>query len=172
MEALPWEIFTGVDLANRRNIAVREHALRGNTPSSATIETQFDDGLDLQVWKIRQPARVPGIGDLDADRGRVDIDLPHPEALTRVPGAIRLAHELLDASVFMHEVVTGDLAFRRAKPLQRAVRRCHAGVMQEDDVRGASACPFAEIRRRRGCRAGIVTCECALAAQRSFSIAS
>ena len=74
---------------------------------------------------------------------------PFQTLLPGMPGAVRLAHELHDAPVLMHEIMAGDLAFRRAEPIQRAVRRCHAGIMQKDHVGRAPVRAFAEVRRRR-----------------------
>src|SRR5690606_20876731 len=103
-QALPREVFAGINLAYGGDIAVCKHPLGRDIPPSAAISTQFDDRRDLRFRKIRQSAGVAGIDDLDADGGGIGVRLALPEALAGMPGAVGLAHELLDATVLMDQV--------------------------------------------------------------------
>jgi pimeloyl-ACP methyl ester carboxylesterase len=49
-------------------LAARARALRGDAPPCCNVSAERDDGLDLTRRKIRQPALMPRINDLDADR--------------------------------------------------------------------------------------------------------
>ena len=51
-----------------------------------------------------------------------------------MPGAPRFGHKLDDAAVFKHEIMTGDLRGGIAEPIQRALGRGHAGIVQDDAV--------------------------------------
>src|SRR5687768_8421099 len=85
------------------------------------------------------------IGDLDADRTRVDVVFSGPRRSAGVPGAAVLGDKRQDAPVLMDEIVRRNLAVAAAQPGERLIVVRHAGVMQEQDVdRGA---PLAMVGR-------------------------
>lgn len=172
MQPCPRKALAGIDLANGCYIGVTEHPFRRYGPALAAIATQFNDRIDLRIGELWQAARVACIGDLDADGERVDIVFLAPDTLARMPGTTRFGHELQHPAVFMDEIVAGDLAFRPTEPVEGAIGRAHAGIVQQDHIRLAPTCPLAVVRRRLHQGTAVVSRKRCHAARRSFSISS
>src|SRR5690606_8622818 len=90
-----------IDLAPRRQVRVADHrGLRDAVARGQVLEQahhrghlRLAEGLDAVVV------------DLDADRGRVEFVDRAPAAGTRVPGAMRVGDELVDAPIVADQVV-------------------------------------------------------------------
>ena len=172
-QPIPRKFLARIDLSHRRDVGMAKDALRCDPPPHRDIAAERDDRRNLCLRKIRQAAGMPGIGDLDADGERIDIHFACPETLAGMPGAARLRHELQHAPVLMYEIMAGDLAFVATQPVERAIRRAHAGIMEKDHVRQAAIRPLAMIGGRLHHGRRIIGQECGChAARRSFSIAS
>ena len=81
-----------------------------NVAARHDVAAERDDGVDLRIGKIAVAEFMSRIDDLDADRARVDIGDAFPRRSAAVPGAPRFRHELIDAAVFVDEIVRGDFA--------------------------------------------------------------
>ena len=64
-----------------------------------------------------------------------------------MPGAAVLVDQLDDATVLEDEVVRRDAGRGRGEPGERALRRGHAGVVEEEDVDAPAAGPRTVVRR-------------------------
>ena len=78
------------------------------------VPAEGDHGLDLRIRIVRQTAGMAGIGDLDADRARIDVGFAGPVRRAGMPGAAILRNERQHAAVLVDEIVRGDLALRIA----------------------------------------------------------
>ncbi len=107
-------------------------------------------GLDLRLGKGAITMFMPGIDDLDADRGGIHVPLALPAADAGMPGPPRLGHQLQHAPVLEDEIVAGHLRQRVAQLLQRERERriLHAGIMQNQTVGQATILPLAVVGRR------------------------
>src|SRR5262249_51588303 len=74
----PGKFFAGIALARRRNIGMSEDALSGNPMARENATAECRHRRDLPFRKGGIAMIMPGIGDLDADRARVDVALPCP----------------------------------------------------------------------------------------------
>src|SRR5262245_32629106 len=74
----PGKFFAGIALARRRNIGMSEDALGGNPMAGENATAECSHRRDLPFRKGGIAMIMPGIGDLDADRARVDVALPCP----------------------------------------------------------------------------------------------
>jgi hypothetical protein len=102
------------------------------------------------IWprrKIRIIVIVAGIGDLDADRARIDVGFVGPETLAGMPCAQCLRHALHDVAVLEHVIMRGDFARGVAHPFQRALRLGHPGIMKQDHIGNALARAVAVVGR-------------------------
>ena len=112
------------------------------------IVTEQDQGLDLRFGKIAIAELVAGIGDLDADRARVDVGLARPEGFAGVPGALAFVDQPERAPVLEDEIVRRDGGARIAQPAKRLLGRVHAGVVQDEHVDALPDSTRTMVRRR------------------------
>src|SRR5262245_43574297 len=103
--------------------------------ASGDIVAKCNDGLDLASDEIGIAIGVAGIGYLDADRAGIDVRPAAPGPAACMPCSIGFAHHLYNRAVLMHEIMTGDLAHRVAKPGFRRAACLHARIVDKDDVR-------------------------------------
>src|SRR5947208_15039039 len=147
----PGKFFAGVLFAARRHVGMRQDAVRPDKMPPRTAPAQPNHLPDLRLGKIRIAEIVPRIGDLDADRARVDVLLALPAGNAGKPGAARLGHALDDAAVLVDEVMRGYAGVRitadAAQTLERSLCALHSGVVQHDHVRTPMTAPLAVVRR-------------------------
>ena len=90
---------------------------------------------------------MAGIVDLDADRAGIEVGLSRPQALAGMPGPLLFGDELGDPSLLVDEVMTRDARLWPRQPIERAFRRLHAGVMQDEHVGLQPVAPRLAVRR-------------------------
>ncbi len=135
-----------------------EHPFGRNLPARKNVAREREGRGDLTVRKGRRVAVVARIGDLDPDRGRVEVALAFPMRLAGVPGAPALGHELNDPPVLEDEIMRRHFRRRVDEQLQRRLGRRHAGVMEDEGVRprfrhaARRNSARGRTRRRAGCR--------------------
>ena len=121
----------------------------GGMPQRAQdrVEQPLERG-HLRLGERREAGERAGVGELDADRARVDVAAPGPAAGAGVPGALVLVDQAPDPAVLGDQVVRRDLRRRVAEPVERRL--------------GASASPCSAARRapaaapsRRGPKFGL-----------------
>ena len=86
--------------------------------ASDRVEQRLERG-HLRLGERREVGERPGVGELDADRARVDVAAARPAAGAGVPGALRLGDQPPDPPVLGDQVVRRDLGRRVAEPRQR-----------------------------------------------------
>src|SRR6266852_312090 len=147
----PGKFFAGVLFAARRHVGMRQDAVRPDKMPAHNVPAQSNHLPDLRLGKIRIAEIVPRIGDLDADRARVDVLLAFPAGNAGMPGAARLGHALNDAAVVVDEIMRGYAGLRiaadTAQTLERRLGAFHPGVVQHDHVRTPMTVPLAVVRR-------------------------
>jgi len=74
-------------LARGCDVGVRDHPVGRNPVTREDAAAERGHCGDLATWKFRVAVVVSGIGDLDADRARVEIGLARPRRFAGVPGA-------------------------------------------------------------------------------------
>src|SRR6266699_6814101 len=157
----PGKFFAGVLFAARRHVGMRQDAVRPDKMPARNVPAQRNHLPDLRLGKIRIAEIVPRIGNLDADRARVDVLLALPAGNPGMPGAARLGHALDDAPVLVDEVMRGYAGVRiaadAAQTLERSLCALHPGVVQHDHVGTPMTAPLAVVRRAfdRGYERGI-----------------
>src|SRR5215467_5601676 len=77
-QRLPWKFFAGIALARGRDVGMGEHAVGGNPVAGTDAATERRHRRDLPFRKGGIAMVMSGIGDLDADRARIDVALPRP----------------------------------------------------------------------------------------------
>src|SRR5579871_2216106 len=105
VQPLPRELLAGIELALRRYVGMRQHAVGPDPMALHDVAAQRNDSGDLRLRKIRISVTVARIGDLDADAARIDVAHTFPRRLTCMPGALRLRHKLENVAVLLHDVM-------------------------------------------------------------------
>src|SRR5882724_2300365 len=146
-QRMPRKFFAGVFFSRRGDVRMSEHAMLWHVATEHDAAAQGDHSRDLAQREFRIAPIMAAIDDLDSDRTGIDVFFPRPGCDARVPGAPRLRNALHDAAVFQNDVMRGNLAARRAEPLDRALHVRHAGVMQDDHVGQTALAPFAMVGR-------------------------
>ena len=135
-EAIPGKVLARILLAGGCHVGMGEHARRGDGRAGEDVGAQPDHGGDLPVRIGRQAAVMARMDDLDADRARIDVGDPGPGAAPGMPRPLGLRHQLGHAPVLEHEVMGRDFRGRVAQARERALRRRHAGIVQDQHVGG------------------------------------
>src|ERR1700712_316668 len=125
-QRMPREFLAGILLARRRDVGMREHAMRWNVAAKHDAAAQRDHGRDLAQWKIRIAPIMATVDDFDSDRAGIDVLLAGPGRCAGMPGALALGYALHDAAVFQHDVMRGYVGSRGAKLGDRAFHIRHA----------------------------------------------
>src|SRR5262249_13936611 len=151
VELAPGKFLARILLAARRHVGMREHAVRSDAMPGGDIAAEHNHLANLRLGKVRIAELVPRIGDLDADRARVDVLLALPGGNSCMPRAPRLRHALDNAAILPDEIMRGyegvGIIPATAQALERSLRSFHAGVMQHDHVGMPMAAPLAVVRR-------------------------
>src|SRR5215470_11647021 len=75
---LPGKFFAGIALARGRNVGMSKHARGRNPVAGENAAAERRHRRDLPFWKGGIAMIMAGIGDLDADRARIDVAPPRP----------------------------------------------------------------------------------------------
>ena len=126
---------------------MRQHPRRRNGVARLDAAAQSGHRRDLAFWKIGIAVIVAGIGDLDADRARINVGLARPEGSAGMPGAASFLHQLEDAAVLEHKVMRRHFARGRAQSVQRLGGVRHPGVVEQNHVGALAALAIAVIGR-------------------------
>src|SRR6516225_10096723 len=77
-QRLPGKLFAGIALARRRDVGMGEHAVGGNPVAGENAAAERRHRRNLPFRKGGIAMVMSGIGNLDADRARIDVALPRP----------------------------------------------------------------------------------------------
>ena len=117
-QCAPREIRAGIDLAPGGNIAVSEKVRRRDLPAGLEIREQPDERVDQ-----RRAERLGSvIVELDPDRRGVDIAVPAPKGLPRMPCTLLFVDEIVNTPVPADQIVGADSRNRIGESGQRAFR--------------------------------------------------
>ena len=119
----PVELFTGIDLATRSHIRMRENAVRRHTVPMGDILRERDHGPHLARRKIGISVLMTEILDFDADRMRIDIGVATPIGDARMPRTLVLRNELGNPPILVDDVMAGDTALGSREPVDCLRRR-------------------------------------------------
>ena len=132
----------GGDVGMANDIGGRDAVPRHN------VLHQQQHRLHLRLGEGPVPELMPGIDDLDADAGGVDVADPAPVGQAGVPGPHLLRHHADHSSVLGHQIMGGNLRSRIGQPFKRCIRRFHTGIVQDEDA-DRRPVPGVEIGGRR-----------------------
>ncbi len=136
---LPDHVFCPVQYPNGPS------TLRASMPFRAIISAQSENhAVHLNFRKVRISMVMTGIDNLDPDGPRIDVLMPPPTALARMPGPLGLRHHLHNASVLMNKVVAGNPALFSAQPVHCTLSVRHPGIVQQQNIRCCN-CTLVEI---------------------------
>ena len=128
----PRKKLAGIFLSRGSDIRMADDISAADPVTVLDVGDQRDERGDLLVGERPIAELMARIDDFDADARRIDIGHSSPARLTRVPGAVRLIDEAVNRTVFVNEIVTGNLSFGRGQPIERAFGVRHSGIMEDD----------------------------------------